>query len=89
MTYNDDQYDNSYDDYDDTYDEDESFDDASDTVECPACGATIYEDTPRCPICGEYITFSTSPFSGKPTWWIVLGLLGSVALVVALIFALF
>ena len=88
MTFRDEPYDD-YDDYDDTYDEGDSFDEASETVTCPACGATIYEDTPRCPICGEYITFSTRPFSGKPIWWTVLGLLGSIALVVALIFALF
>ena len=88
MTYSDEPYDD-YDTDDSTYDEDDQFDDESDTVVCPSCGAAIYEDTPRCPICGEYVTFSASPFSGKPAWWIVLGLLGSVALIAALIFAAF
>lgn len=88
MTFNDEFYDDDLD-TDTTYTEDEPFDDDSDTIACPACGAMIYEDTPRCPACGEYVTFSTSPFSGKPIWWIVLGLFGSIALIVALVFALF
>ncbi len=36
----------------------------------------IYDDAVRCPVCGEYITFATSPWQGKPWWWIVVGLLG-------------
>jgi uncharacterized paraquat-inducible protein A len=70
--------------YEDDYDEpiDEQYDesDESDTIVCPACGAEIYEDTPCCPVCGEYITTSTSAWSGRPTWWIVLGVAGIIAL---------
>lgn len=89
MTFSDEPYDD-YDTDDSTYDEDDQFDDeASETIACPVCGAAIYEDTPRCPVCGEYVTYSTSPFSGKPIWWILLGLLGSVALIVALVFVFF
>ena len=71
------------DDYDtDGYDEDEP----NDVRPCPVCGAEIYEDSLRCPVCGNYITFdSVGPWSGKPFWWIVLGVLGVVALVVALV----
>ena len=46
------------------------------TIDCPACGATVYEDAEQCPVCGEYITQSTSAWDGKPLWWIILGLLG-------------
>lgn len=77
-----------FDDYDadgydtDGYDEDES----SDVRSCPVCGAEIHEDSLRCPVCGDYITFgSAGPWSGKPFWWVVLGVLGTVALVVALV----
>ncbi len=76
--------DNDPDEYDyETSDDDSDFDD-SDTVPCPSCGEAVYEDSERCPYCGDYITFSTSPLSGRPTWWIVLGLIGIVAVVVAL-----
>ena len=75
-------------------DEWDDFDDASvdaegdeltDTVPCPACGAEVYEDAEQCPVCGEYIMPDTHTWSGKPTWWIVLGLLGILAVVVALV----
>lgn len=75
------------DDLDDAWDDDESpeeTDDEPTTVRCPACGAEVYEDAVRCPACGEYITADTSAWSGRPTWWIVLGLIGLVATVLAL-----
>ncbi len=78
-----------------TDDEDdlESFEDAdeaddfseSDTVSCPACGAAIYEDAPQCPQCGEYVILSTSPWQGRHWLWVVLGILGVLATIVALI----
>lgn len=48
----------------------------SSTVDCPACGAEIYEDSEQCPVCGEYVTHSTSAWDGKPLWWVILGLAG-------------
>jgi hypothetical protein len=60
-------------------------DDSSETVPCLLCGADIYEDAVRCPHCGEYVTEQTNVWSGRPTWWILLGLLGIMALVLALL----
>ncbi|TWT29240.1 hypothetical protein KOR34_52950 [Posidoniimonas corsicana] len=64
---------------DDYYDDDEA-----ELVDCPACGAPVYEEAERCPVCGEYITHSTSPWSGRPTWWVALGLAGILAMIVVL-----
>ena len=72
---------------DDEYPDREDFDDEdelTETVPCPQCGADVYEDAPQCPICGEYVDRSTSALAGRPLWWIVLGVLGIAAVVVAL-----
>jgi hypothetical protein len=73
---------------DDTWNDDavdawdnESDDDASETVDCPHCGAEVYEDALRCPSCGEFISHSTSLFAGRPWWWIALGIAGVVAVI--------
>ena len=54
-------------------------DDLSETLPCPECGHPVYEDAVQCPYCGDYISRSTSIWSGRPLWWIVLGLLGILA----------
>ncbi|MBI3098629.1 MAG: hypothetical protein HYY93_10365 [Planctomycetes bacterium] len=41
-------------------------DDPADTLDCPACGASIYEEAERCPRCGEYATPGGS--TGTPRW---------------------
>ena len=65
-------------------DEDDS--DASDTSPCPSCGEAIYEDAVRCPFCGDYVSAgSASLFAGRSYWFIVLGILGIVAVIVALV----
>jgi hypothetical protein len=51
-------------------------DDADDVIPCPSCGEDVYDDADWCPSCRQFITRSTSPWSGKPRWWIVAGLLG-------------
>lgn len=69
---------------DDYYDDDDVYeydDDEPEYLPCPNCGAEIQEDSVRCPICDTYITFSTSMWQGKSLWWIVLGLLGMVAVI--------
>ncbi len=66
----------------DPYDED-----STDTVTCPECGADVYEDADVCPVCGEFLIPDTRPWSGKPTWWIVLGILGVIATAAALVLA--
>ena len=59
-------------------------DEASDTIACSNCGADIYEDAEQCPVCHEYVTSSHSAWESKPTWWIVLGLLGIFAVIIVL-----
>lgn len=73
--------------YDDDFEYDaQAEDDSPDLRPCPECGAEIYEDSEQCPICGNYITFgSLGPWSGRPLWWIILGAVGVVALIAALL----
>ena len=54
------------------------------TLPCPACGEQIYEEASRCPYCGEYAIHGTSVFSGRPVWYVLLALLGVVAVIVVL-----
>jgi hypothetical protein len=54
-------------------------DDEVETEPCPHCGVLVYEEAEQCPHCGEYIVRSTSPFHGRSAAWILLGLLGIVA----------
>ena len=60
-------------------------DDSTDTRACPACGTDVYEDADQCPVCGEFLTPDTRLWSDKPTWWIILGILGIVTLIAALV----
>lgn len=71
--------DDEFDEDDEAYDDDE-LDDESDaeTITCSGCGADVYEDAPQCPHCGHYLTTPTSPWLGRPWWWIVLGATGAV-----------
>jgi hypothetical protein len=54
------------------------------TRECPRCGADVYEDVEQCPRCEAWITADTSAWSGRSVWWVILGVLGSIALIWAL-----
>ena len=76
-------HDEPLDDFDDF--DDDSAEDGSETIRCPECRAEIYEDAVRCPHCGSYITADTSPWSGRSLSWIALGLLGIIAMVLALV----
>lgn len=67
--------------YDDDYYDEADDDDNLETEPCPNCGREIYEDAEQCPYCGEYIIRSSNPLSGRPTWWIVLGILGLLAFI--------
>lgn len=66
---------------DDEYPQQEYDDDSTETVLCGNCGAEIYEEAVQCPECGTYVTADNSVWSGRPTWWIVLALLGVVAVI--------
>ena len=67
-------------DYTDDQDADEG---DSLTHPCPECGTDVYEDAERCPACGEWITRRSSVWQGKPLWWVILGVLGIIAVVLA------
>ena len=78
-----------WDDPSDEYPDADPWDEEStDTVACNACGADVYEDAVQCPVCGEYMLPDTSIWTGKPSWWITLGILGIIALAVALVFGM-
>ncbi len=93
--YDDDYADDKYDDneYDDEYPDDPDANDLdandldgeyAETVPCPHCGHDVYEDAVQCPACGDYITHHATVWSGRPVWWIALGLLGIAAAVLTL-----
>ena len=66
-------------------DEDDLPDDESaELLPCPECGADVYEDAEQCPICGTYLIDDSNVWTGRSTWWIVLGLLGIIAVILAL-----
>jgi MYXO-CTERM domain-containing protein len=45
------------------------------------CGVDIYEDAVQCPLCGQYLTRTSSAWSGRPAWWLLLGALGILAVI--------
>ena len=72
-------------DLDEPWDESDVDDGPSETVPCPECGTAVYEDAFQCPVCGSYLSHQpSSPWSGRSIWWILLGLLGTGALIYAL-----
>ncbi len=79
--YDSDEYLDDYEDFDDDITDDHE---EADLVECPECRAEVYEDSVQCPICGSYITHSTSVWKGKSLPWVVLGLLGIIAVIYAM-----
>ena len=54
-------------------------DEESETVPCPHCLRPIHEDTPRCPECGAYLSTLDAP--SRHPWWVVVGVLVCLALV--------
>jgi len=74
---------------DDDFQDDEYYDDViddsySEVVVCPECGDDVYEDAEQCPLCGAYIVHQYSPWSKRPLWWVVLGLLGVISVIITL-----
>lgn len=75
------------DDWEADWEDDESPDDADDygTIECPHCGEEMFEDAPQCSACGQYLVRKTGEFwNGKPLWYVLLALLGIIAVIVML-----
>lgn len=68
------------------YPDESEFDEETSTIKCSHCGADVYEEAPACPVCGEYLGVNTHPFSERPRWWILLGTLGVIATILALVF---
>lgn len=64
---------------------DDDDDELTETVTCPHCGVEVYEDAVECPACQTYITHRHNVWSGRPAWWIILGLLGVLAAILALL----
>lgn len=52
--------------------DDDDIDDESDdeTIPCPHCRRTVYEDAERCPACGHYLSIEDAP-RHRPLWLIV------------------
>jgi hypothetical protein len=60
-------------------------DEDSIAVSCPECGGEVYEDADLCPHCGNFLEQTLEhPMSNKPLWFVVLGLLGLLATLLAL-----
>ncbi len=76
----------------DDWEMDPEFDEAGDfdadwesnTVRCPECGYPVYEEAEMCPRCGYFLEDAAHPLTGKPSWFLILGLLGIVATILAL-----
>lgn len=64
--------------------DDDKAGDEDDTRPCPECGELVYDDADQCPHCGSYITADTSAWADRPLWFIVLGLAGIIAVIIAL-----
>ena len=73
------------DDFEDREFLDDDDDDEPNYVPCPECGEEILDDSEQCPYCGQYIVFSTSPWHGRSTMWILLGGLGIIAVIYLLL----
>ena len=71
--------------YPDESDDNSWDDDDPELLPCPECGEGILEDSEQCPYCGQYVTFSTAPWTGRSTVWLVVGALGVIATIVALL----
>ena len=59
-------------------------DDDTPLTRCPNCRAEVYREADSCPRCGEFLTGGSGPLDSKPKWFVVLGLLGILAVVLLL-----
>ena len=56
-------------------------DDDAALIECPACGAEVYEEAEQCPHCGEWIIHSAAA-RGRHWIWIAGAILALAAMIV-------
>lgn len=61
------------------YPEHDFDDDEPEFIVCSECGADVYEESEQCPACGSYVVADQRIWTGRPIWWIILGLLGIAA----------
>lgn len=68
--------------------DDEDWPDAepdADTIICPECGFEMYADVELCPHCGYFVEPAPDEaLADRPRWFVVLGVLGILATVLAL-----
>jgi uncharacterized paraquat-inducible protein A len=65
-------------------------DDASEWIDCPECGAAVYEDAEQCPSCGHWLTDAdrSAAGRGRSTWNTISGIavvLVALALILAML----
>lgn len=73
--------------WDDEFDEDWAGpdDDPTPTIPCPNCRGEVYAEADSCPHCGEFrIGDNSNPMSGKPLWYIAIGMAGIIAMLLVL-----
>jgi hypothetical protein len=61
---------------------DTSEDDEDPTIDCPHCGAEVYDDAEQCPACGRYLTEEDAP-AKLPPLWILIGVVVCILIVIA------
>jgi hypothetical protein len=44
-------------------------------IPCPHCGEDVYDDAEQCPACGSWITGEERAWTGRPSWFVVLGVI--------------
>lgn len=50
-------------------------DDSPAEMQCPSCGAKVFEDTSKCPACGDWITPVEPSGAFSKKWWLVIAVL--------------
>jgi hypothetical protein len=65
--------------------DDEGTDDEADLIDCPECGKQIHGESEQCPYCGYFIPDApgSSLWQGRSWWWVALGVLGIIAVIIA------
>jgi len=61
---------------------DTSPDEQDATIDCPHCGAQIYDNAEQCPKCGTYLANEDAPVK-LPPLWILLGVAICILIVIA------
>jgi hypothetical protein len=52
------------------------------TIDCPHCGADVYDDAEQCPSCGTYLSKEDAP-AQLPPLWILIGVAVCILIVIA------